>query len=79
MYCINGCDECRVCQARTVGIPIFICNIGSSQGLLYTGRARASLGLSSLGQFFRQCLSPHFLLWNLDFWYAWSLGQNEKN
>ena len=30
MYCINGCDECRVCQARTVGIPIFICNIGSS-------------------------------------------------
>ena len=49
------------------------------QGLLYTGRARASLGLSSLGQFFRQCLSPHFLLWNLDFWYAWSLGQNEKN
>ena len=51
----------------------------NSQGLLYTGRARASLGLSSLGQFFRQCLSPHFLLWNLDFWYAWSLGQNEKN
>ena len=50
-----------------------------SQGLLYTGRARASLGLSSLGQFFRQCLSPHFLLWNLDFWYARSLGQNEKN
>ena len=49
------------------------------QGLLYTGRARASLGLSSLGQFFRQCLSPHFLLWNLDFWYARSLGQNEKN
>ena len=32
MYCINRCDECRVCQARTVGIPIlkFICNIGSS-------------------------------------------------
>ena len=50
-----------------------------TQGLLYTGRARASLGLSSLGQFFRQCLSPHFLLWNLDFWYARSLGQNEKN
>ena len=49
------------------------------QGLLYTGRARASLGRSSLGQFFRQCLSPHFLLWNLDFWYAKSLGQNEKN
>ena len=49
------------------------------QGLLYTGRARASLGRSSLGQFFRQCLSPHFLLWNLDFWYARSLGQNEKN
>ena len=50
-----------------------------AQGLLYTGRARASLGRSSLGQFFRQCLSPHFLLWNLDFWYARSLGQNEKN
>ena len=53
--------------------------MGKNQGLLYTGRARASLGRSSLGQFFRQCLSPHFLLWNLDFWYAWSLGQNEKN
>ena len=51
----------------------------NNQGLLYTGRARASLGLSSLGQFFRQCLGPHFLLWNLDFWYARSLGQNEKN
>ena len=45
-----------------------------AQGLLYTGRARASLG-----QFFRQCLSSHFLLWNLDIWYARSLGQNEKN
>ena len=44
-------------------------------GPLYTGRARASLGRFSLGQFFRQCLSPHFLLWNLDFWYAKSLGQ----
>ena len=49
------------------------------RGPRYTGHARASLGLSSLGQFFRQCLGPHFLLWNLDFWYARSLGQNEKN
>ena len=74
---VNFSDTLRI---RLLMLNITICiNIGFYQGLLYTGRARASLGLSSLGQFFRQCLSPHFLLWNLDFWYAWSLGQNEKN
>ena len=45
-----------------------------NRGPRYTGHARASLE-----QFFRLCLSPHFLFLNLNFWYARSLTQNKKN